>query len=278
VLAVLLSLTSSLVWGVGDYLGGLQTRRHPVVAVVAVSQTAGLIAVILALLIRGEGPPPVLDLWPAALAGLLGLCAVAAFYYALAVGTISIVAPIAATSAAVPVIAGIATGERPGALQAAGLAAALVGVVLASREPGQHPPEGAARRAVPLAFATALLLGLFLLCLHAARDSNLLWVLVAARTASVCALAVACLIVRPSVSRADLPVMAAIGVADTAANGLFVAASTRGPLAVVSVLSSLYPVVTVGLAQLHLGERLDRLQGAGVVLALVGVGLLSAAA
>jgi drug/metabolite transporter (DMT)-like permease len=103
-------------------------------------------------------------------------------------------------------------------------------------------------------------------------------VLVAARATSVCALVVACLVLRPSFDPAAVPILAVIGIADTAANGLFVAATTLGLLAVVSVLSSLYPVVTVGLAQLHLGERIDRVQGAGVALALVGVGLLSAAA
>ena len=277
-LAVLLSLSCSLVWGVGDYLGGMQTRRNPVVAVMAISQTAGLLGVVLALVLHGEGPPPLLDLWPAVVAGLLGLCALSAFYYALAVGTISIVAPIAATSAAVPVIAGIVLGERPGPLQGAGLLAALVGVVLASREPGAHPAEGAARRAVPLALAAALLLGLALIALHGARDSHLLWVLVTARATSVPLLLLGCLILRPRVVRADVPVMLVIGVADTAATGLFVAATTFGPLAVVSVLSSLYPVVTVGLAQLRLGERIGRVQGAGVALALLGVGVLTATA
>jgi drug/metabolite transporter (DMT)-like permease len=278
VLAVLLSLSCSLVWGVGDYLGGLQTRRNPVVAVMAISQTAGLLGVVLALVLHGEGPPPLLDLWPAAVAGLLGLCALSAFYYALAVGTISIVAPIAATSAAVPVIAGIVLGERPGPLQGAGLLAALVGVVLASREPGAHPVQGAARRAVPLALAAALLLGLGLIALHGARDSDLLWVLVTARATSVPVLLLGCLILRPTVVRATVPVMLVIGVADTAATGLFVAATTFGPLAVVSVLSSLYPVVTVGLAQLRLGERIGRVQGAGVALALLGVCVLTATA
>ena len=188
VLAVLLSLACSLVWGVGDYLGGLQTRRHPVVAVVAVSQTAGLIAVLSPCGARRR---------PAAAARPL---ARGCRRPARAVRGRGVLLrargrddqhrrPIAATSAAVPVIAGIVLGERPGPLQAAGLVAAFVGIVLASREPGAHPPEGAARRAVPLALVAALLLGLFLIALHGARGSDLLWVLVAARAFSVGVLA-----------------------------------------------------------------------------------------
>src|SRR5262249_33393491 len=101
--AILLSLGASLSWGVADYLGGTQTRRHPLLTVILFSQGAGLLAVVLVLAVRGEAPPPSADLVPAVLVGLIGLAALACFYRALAVGTISIVAPIAATSAIVPV-------------------------------------------------------------------------------------------------------------------------------------------------------------------------------
>jgi drug/metabolite transporter (DMT)-like permease len=67
----------------------------------------------------------------------------------------------------------------------------------------------------------------------------------------------------------------AVGLTDVAANALFALASTQGLLALVSVLGSLYPVTTVLLAHVVLGERLTRAQLAGVAVALAGVAALS---
>jgi drug/metabolite transporter (DMT)-like permease len=98
----------------------------------------------------------------------------------------------------------------------------------------------------------------------------------ASRLTSVVIFAVVALVVRPPVRRAALPGLAGIGILDTAANVSYAAATTAGLLSVVAVLSSLYPVVTVGLAHRHLGERLAGSQRAGVVLALGGAALISA--
>jgi drug/metabolite transporter (DMT)-like permease len=246
------------------------------VAVILLSQGAGLVVATIVLVVRWQGPPPAGDLAPAAAAGLIGLVAVGCFYRALAVGTISIVAPIAATSALVPVLVGLVRGERPGAVQAVGIVAAIVGVVLASREP-EEPTAGPKRATgAGLAVASALLLGAFLLALNAARHTDLPWVLVTARASSVALLLLVAAVVRPGVPLAAVPPIALVGILDTTANGLFVAASSRGLLSVVGVLSSLYPVVTVALAQVHLGERIARIQQIGVALALTGVLLISA--
>jgi drug/metabolite transporter (DMT)-like permease len=276
--AVVLSLSASLSWGLADFLGGTQTRRHPLIAVVLLSQLTGLLLLGTALLVRGEGPPPVADLAPAAIAGVVGFAAVGVFYRALAVGTISVVAPIAATSAAVPVLAALLRGERPGPLHAVGILAAFAGVVLASREPASGDGRtGAGALGVGLALASALLIGLFLLGLDAARGADLLWVLFTARVASATLAAAAALVLRPRIAPRALPVVSLVGALDTAANGFFVAATSTGLLSIVGVLSSLYPVVTVALAHHQLDERLARVQRAGVGLALAGVVLLSAA-
>src|SRR3954447_14619834 len=115
-LAVALGLGSSLFWGLADFGGGLQSRRFSVIAVLLVSQAVGLAGIAVIVALSGEPEPALADLWPAAAGGAGGLLALSAFYRALAIGTMSIVAPISATGSAVPVIVGLATGERPGGL------------------------------------------------------------------------------------------------------------------------------------------------------------------
>src|SRR5262249_26984465 len=154
-----LALSSSVCWGVSDFVGGIQARRAPVLLVVLVSQAIGLVGAAVVVVVRGVGPPPFVELLPAMASGVAATVALAAFYRGLAVGTMSIVAPISATGAAVPVIVGVATGDRPAVLQVLGIAVAIVGVVLASREDDAdaHPLD---RRATRVAVGLALLAAL----------------------------------------------------------------------------------------------------------------------
>jgi drug/metabolite transporter (DMT)-like permease len=223
-------------------------------------------------------------LGPAALAtgaGVAGCAALAAFYRGLAIGTMSIVAPISATGVAIPVLVGLASGERPGGLQVAGMVLACCGVVLAAREP--PAVDAAARRtgrtAVGLALLAAIGFGSFFAGIDRAEETaDVAWVLLAARTADVALLVVAALALRPPIPRspAALGPIAAIGAFDLLANLLFVLATGRGLLSVVGVLGSLYPAVTVVLARLVLHERLSRIQNAGVLITLSGVVALAA--
>jgi drug/metabolite transporter (DMT)-like permease len=278
-LAVALSLAASLSWGAADFLGGVSARRHPLWAVVVLSQLAGL-ALALVLVVAFAGPPPAAGrLALAAAAGVAGAVAIAAFYRALAIGTMSVVAPVVATSAVIPVLAGLAAGERPARLQVVGIALALVGVVLAARERSESRASRARlARSVALALVAAIGLGILLVGLQVAGEGGPLWALLAARAASVLALVVATLVVRPrlAVRPAALPSLLVLGVLDTGANALFVLATGEGLRSVVAVLASLYPVVTVLLARVLLGERLAGLQAAGVGLALTGVAALAA--
>src|SRR5436190_9109664 len=133
--AVLLALSSSLCWGTADFLGGLQSRRRPLVTVLLVAQVAAVALGVLFVVASGDPFP---HLGPAALAigaGTAGCAALAAFYRGLAIGTMSIVAPVSATGAVVPVLVGVVSGERPSAVQVAGIAVAMTGIVLATREP-----------------------------------------------------------------------------------------------------------------------------------------------
>jgi drug/metabolite transporter (DMT)-like permease len=279
-LAVALGLSSALCWGLADFLGGLQSRTVRVLAVLLVSQAAGLIAIAVALAIAQPDLPPVCDLWPPAAAGLAGALALSAFYRALAIGTMSIVAPISSTGAALPVIVGIATGDRPSALQVLGIVAAVGGVVLASRELDEDRPAKAvpARASIGLALVAALGFGAFFIGMKAGADASVPWALLAARAASVAAVLVVVVALRVPLPAAPrrLGALALVGLLDASANGLYAAAATESLLSVVAVLGALYPVSTVLLARVVLGERVRRIQEVGIVAALGGVALIAA--
>jgi drug/metabolite transporter (DMT)-like permease len=275
-LALLLACGSSVVWGAADFSGGLLTRRLPTFAVTVVSQGAGFAALLVALAIRHDVGTRSLVLGVAG--GLGGGAGLAAFYRALSLGTMSIVSPLVACGAVVPFAISLATGERPSALAFAGAAVALAGAVLASLEERRASSPDRAR-AIALAVAAALALGVFVYFLGlGSREGDALSTLVGARVGSL-ALLLALAGVRGAtlrVPRASLAAVAGVGLADVSANALFAIASGYGLLALVSVLGSLYPVVTVLLAHALLHERLTPLQRTGVVAALVGVAAIAA--
>jgi drug/metabolite transporter (DMT)-like permease len=216
---------------------------------------------------------------PAVGAGLAGMAALSAFYRALAIGTMSIVAPISATGVCVPVIVGIADGERPKAVQLAGILAAVIGVVLASRE---QEPEPQARRvtraSIGLALVAAAGFGAFLVGLRASAKSSVLWAVFASRGAGIAALAgAATALPSPGLrARSGVLPLALVGLLDLGANGLYAVATRHGLLSIVAVAASLYPLGTVLLARAVLRERVARVQEVGVIAALVGVALIAA--
>jgi drug/metabolite transporter (DMT)-like permease len=273
--AIALALGSSLVWGLADFSGGALTRRLPTFTVTVVSQAAGFAALLVAIAVRGDlgGRSFALGL----LAGVGGGIGLAAFYRALSLGTMSVVSPIAACGAVVPFAISLASGERPSGLAVAGAAAALVGAVLASAEERRSDsPERA--RAVALALGSALALGVFVYFLGlGSREGDALSTLVGARVGSLTCLTLGALVLKAPLRlrRRDLAPVAGVGLLDVGANALFAVASGRGLLAIVSVLGSLYPVATVLLAHVLLGERLTRTQQVGVAVALAGVALIA---
>ena len=273
---IFFALASSVVWGVADFSGGMLTRRLPTFGVTVVSQSAGFIGLCVAVGVRGElgSRSFLLGL----LAGVGGGSGLAAFYRALSLGTMSIVSPLVACGAVVPFVVSLATGERPSRLAVLGAIVALAGAVMASLE--EHRSDSPERsHAVLLAVLAAVALGLFVYFLGlGSREGDALSALFGARVGSLAFLVVAALALRQPlvVPRVSLGKVAAVGVADVSANALFAVASSHGLLALVSVLGSLYPVVTVLLAYALLHERLTRLQRAGVVAALVGVAAISA--
>jgi drug/metabolite transporter (DMT)-like permease len=264
-----------------DFLGGLQSRRQPLLAVMLVSQGAALVGLLVVVAALGAGPPHLVKLLPALGAGAAGMIALTAFYRALSIGTMSIVAPISATGAMVPVVVGIAQGERPAAAQLAGIAAAIVGVVLASREEDaalRHDVRVPSRASIPLALVAAAGFGTFFVALRSSAKADVAWALLAARLAGVALIAAGALVRRPPAvrDRRVLLALAVIGLLDLSANGLYAIATRHGLLSIVAVGASLYPLGTVMLARLLLGERVRRVQEVGIVAALMGVVLIAA--
>ena len=276
-LAAALALGASLGWGIADFLGGLKSRTVPLILVLALAQPVGLALVAVVVLVGEAGAWRDQVLWaiPAAILGSIGI---AAFYRGMAIGTISIVAPIAATGVLIPVVVGIATGDRPSALQLAGFPLAIGGAVLASRETG--PRVGGRRMAAGVwwALVASVTFGGYFLPMNAAADADVLWASLVFKVTAATILVLAALATRPAlrVSRGDLATIALIGVCDSSANVFFAGAASLGLVSVVSVLASLYPVWTVALAWIVLNERLAGLQRLGVLGALAGVVLISA--
>jgi drug/metabolite transporter (DMT)-like permease len=291
-LGVPLGLGSGLCWGTADFFGGVQSRRLPALTVAIWSQLAGAAVLAVALAAQGVAPAPrgvALGL----AAGLGGGTALLLFYRGLAEGAMSIVAPVSACGAVVPVAAAFLRGQAPSALALTGIAAAIAGVLLVSRtsDPGQHP-GGRPALVLAMALVSALGFGLYYVLVDAGTDvpgASPLWVVAGGRAASLVLLlsVAAAAVPRPAGRARDwrrarwpgrwLAPVALVGVADTTANLLFAYAAIHGNLGVVGVLGSLYPVATVLLARFVLSERLSGGQNAGVALALVGVALLAAA-
>ena len=279
-LAAGLGFATAVCWGLADFLGGLLTRRLALPVVLLVSQLAGLGAIAVVVAAATPQVPAAADVAPAVVAGACQLAGIAALYGALAIGTMSVISPISASGAAIlPIVVGIATGERPEAVQIAGMAAALTGAVLATRS-SESARGAASRRALALGAIAALGFGGFYVGMDAAVDSaDPLWALLAARATAGMVLVVVLLGLRPSLDarRTDLSPLILIGLLDVGANTCFTLGAETGLLSVVSVLASLYPVTTVVLARAVLGERLGAVQAAGVAIALTGVALIATA-
>jgi drug/metabolite transporter (DMT)-like permease len=292
-LGVPLGLGSGLCWGAADFFGGIQSRRLPALTVAFWSQVAGALALAVALAVEGAPPATTGFAWGVA-AGVGSGCALVLFYRGLAEGTMSVVAPVSACGAVVPVAAAVLAGDQPGALAGLGVLAAITGVVLVSRTSGSAPgtpggtrgsPGGSrrSRRVLAMALGSALGFGLFYVFVDAGTAGSRgapLWVIAGARASSLVMLSAIALVGGGSALRwpgRRIGPVALVGIGDTGANLLFAFAATAGNLAVVGVLGSLYPVATVVLARWLLGERLTGGQNAGVLLALTGVGLLAAA-
>jgi drug/metabolite transporter (DMT)-like permease len=264
-MAVLLALATSVVYGTGDFLGGLAARTAHALVVVAVSQLAGL-ALVLALAAPLGGSAGPADLAWGAGAGAAGALALTIFYRALAAGSMSVVAPVTAVcAAAVPVVAGLAFGDVVSLSALAGVGLALPAVGLVASE-GEVRELRFGLRSLTGALLAGTGFGVVFLLLHQTAPTSGLWPLVAARCASAAVVGgvLAARRVPVRIPRTTMPLVLGAGVFDMGANILFLLAVRQGQLSIVGVLSSLYPVSTVVLAAVVLRERMSRIQLAGV--------------
>jgi drug/metabolite transporter (DMT)-like permease len=282
-MAYVLALASAAFYGAADFIGGMASRRSATIAVVALSHLAGLALVGLALPLLPPSAPDAGAISWGIVSGLTGGVGVALLYHALAIGTVSIVAPTTAVCAVlIPVLAGIARGERPAAPVTIGMILAIVAIALVSRasadstEPDQ-PNHGNAARGLQLGLAAGVGFGLFFLALAQTGPDAGLWPLLVARVTSsslfiVAAFALSIPLAMPK-SVAFITIVA--GSLDMLANIAYLIAVREGALSVVATLTSLYPAGTVLLARIVLKERLNRWQSVGIICALAAVALIA---
>ena len=274
---VLLSLAASSCWGIADFVGGLQSKRVAVPLVLALVEGTGLVLVLVVIAVVGEPLPGARAVVLALVGGVGGVLALGCFYRALSIGTMSIVAPISATGVALPVIVGVATGDELSLVVSAGLAVTVVGVILASREAHEdHGRAAASRLSIGLALVAALGFGSYFVLSDAAADDSVLWLLALSRAIPVPALlGLARWRGMPMPAARPALLLGAAGTLDCGATGLYAVANTKGALSIVAVVGSLYPVATLVLARMVLGERIRPVQRAGVAAALAGVALIA---
>jgi drug/metabolite transporter (DMT)-like permease len=241
--------------------------------VLLVSQVTGLVLVTTAAIASGDPLPSGHAILWATGAGVAELIGFAAFYRALAIGSMSIVAPLSATAALVPIMVGLAGGDAPTMLQALGMTLALAGAALASMERDRAKAAG-----VGLALLAAFAFGVFFVGVDLAADEGPLWAVAFNRFAAVGVLMAVIATLRPApLPRPAVAPLVLVGVLDVAANVMFAIAITVGMAGMVSVLGSLYPLATVVLARAILHEQVSGSQRTGVLAALTGIALVSLA-
>lgn len=292
-MAVILALAASISWGTSDFLGAIGTRRSPLPWVLAISQLAGGLLTLPALLIWAGSLPNDPRLLYGLGAGVIAVAELGLIYLALSRGPALVMAPIAALSALVPVVVGLIGGDTFDVTIAIGIVCCLAGAAGASWSPGEARARGRqAAVAVAISAGAAVGAGTVLTLTNLSTQADPWWTLAAVRSggavASLALLTGVLLRRRPAtagpkqwlrtmVSQSPLLVIVGVGLTDAGADAAYVGASTRGALAIVSVIASLYPVTTIALAALLGKDRPAAVQLAAATLALAGVALLAAA-
>jgi drug/metabolite transporter (DMT)-like permease len=284
-MAAALALLTSVAYGASNYVGPRLARDAPLLVVLVAGQGCAFVLAVAIVVGGADAAPPAGQLAAALLAGLGNAAGLLLFYRAAEVGPLSIVTPIGAVGAALPVAVGVAGGEAMTVLKAAGIALALSGLVLVARRTragaaaaAERRPADDVRRAVLLALGAALCFGTFLAAMGPASETSAGWAVMMSRVSLLAALlAVAWRLghLRDGVAARRLPLLATPGLLLFAGTLSYAAATREGDLSVVSVLGSLFPVVTVALAVGLDRERLGGAQALGVVLTLSGVVALS---
>ncbi|MFI5499329.1 EamA family transporter [Nocardia asteroides] len=285
-ISVLLALVAAAGYGVSDFFGGIAARRVTALRVVVVSYPWSVLLVLLIAPLAGGHADVASMLWGLA-AGVASGLAVWWFYAALADGPMSVVSPVTAVLVAgIPVVAGFFLGERPGPAAVAGIALALVAVVLVSREAPDETTEEIiggrelrfTRRVALLTVGSGAAFGFAFFFLHETSASAGLWPLLGQRAAATAVVWTSALAAGQfrGLRGEPLRLALAVGVLDVIANAALLYAFHGSMLSVVSVIGSLYPAATVLLAMVLLGERISAVQKVGMGLALAAVAMIAA--
>ena len=277
-MAILLAGLSALMYGAADFCGGLASRRTPLFTVLVFSQTVGLLIAVSAALAFRQGLSAPADLLWGATAGVCGAAGLAALYRALATTLVAVASPVAAvTGTIIPVLVGLALGERPGSLAWAGIGLAVPAIVLLAAGPVEHARKGIVRRAMLLGTAAGVGFGLFFIAISRTSSASGLWPLAAARLATITLVVFTAVLTRRSLRPAQggFLIVLLCGALDMGANIAFLLATRIGLLSITAVVTSLYPGPTVLLALLVYRERLTVPRVLGLTLALAGVALIS---
>jgi drug/metabolite transporter (DMT)-like permease len=290
-MVILLGLAAAMLYGTGDFVGGVVSRRVPVLVVLMLAETASVI-VALPVASLSPGPARLAGLAWGVGAGVVGGAGLIIFYIGLAAGPMSVVAPVSGLASTVlPVAVALADGERPGDAVYAGALLCLVAIVLASSAPDSDQVGGARRtarlgprrtgRAVGYGIVSGTAFGLFFILIRNAGQSGELWPVAAGRIGELATVLIAAAVLRRGLPLRGtggklLLAAAGAGAIDVVANICYVAATRTGLFGLAVVLASLYPGVTVLLARVVLGERLRWVQRAGLGLAAIGIILVAA--
>lgn len=278
--AIILSLAAALAWGVADFGAGAKTRRLSVFAVTAAMQLVGAFATAVVLLVAHDNGLSRETALLGLASGAVTTVGLSALYKALAIGPMSVVAPISATGVAIPVIAGLLTGDDPSPAQGLGMALAIIGmlvVVRAASELGAMTGGGSRTVALILAALSAVGLGAFFLASDAVDQGQGTWYLLVGQLVAGSLLVVPIVVGRAAFpERPEWLTLSALGVTSFAAWALSKAAFDAGHLSLTATIIALYPVVTVLLAVTLTGESVRRLQALGLVAVFAGVALIAA--
>ena len=275
--SIALSLTACIGWGIADFIGGFKSRALPTLSVLLIANITGVFCLFLIISVSNSKLPNDANLIWSLPAGLIGLAAMYLLYRSLSIGVISILAPVSATGVIIPVVVGITLGDNLSCLQLSGMILAMVGTMLAVMETNGNTGKVTMTKGIHLALGAAVCVGLYFILMDKASDSHPLWASMIMRCSTLVFLIPLILISRTSVKfeKSHLPWICIMGVVDTIAAFSFAVATSEGMLSIVSILSSLYPAVTVLLSAFIIKERLNKAQSTGVILAISGVALIS---
>ncbi|MDQ3738365.1 MAG: DMT family transporter [Actinomycetota bacterium] len=276
-MSIVLALASAIVFGVSDYAGGRATRHASVFVVTLFAQATAMVCVLVLLAVLKDPFPGGDDVWWSLGAGLASVSGGGAFYHALANGSMTVVAPLTAiVSALLPVGVGLAIGERPGALALVGVAVAIGAVALVSGalERRQRATPG---RILGIAVLAGVGFGLLFVCFDQTSEASGMWPLLIAQVGSIPLVLAGAHLTDASLRLTGTTRWFAVvaGLFSAAAHIAYITATRDGLLAIVSVVTSMYPASTVALATAVDGERIHRTQAIGLAMAVAALALVA---